>query len=393
MKILIESDPESMPGVLDEAWRRPATFALLPARTPVSENWVRERLQLLPPSMAENHFALLSSGSTGKPVLVVGSRARAEQLVRILHHHQSSEPVESTPLILPLSYCYAFVNQWLWARVFDRKLLVTNGIQYPGTLERTLRSANEAMLCLVGAQVPLLLRHFDGADFPSVIRLHFAGGPFPGRHLKSLRGLFPKASIFNNYGCIEAMPRISVTQVGQHHDPVNIGHPLPGIELETGADGELMFRSSYGAVAFCDDDGVRTVSADELVPTGDRARRMDDGSWRLDGRVSETFKRFGEKISLSIVLETVHEAWSKSAACYREPDPSGEPGYVLVLEAEPMHEDVNRLLASLQARHPRTHWPLRIESVPKLPLSRNGKVDVNRLARSTKRTVHWSLSQ
>jgi len=389
MRILVESDPESTPGRLDEAWDHPATFALLPAKTPVSEEWVRTGLEQLPASLRVNHFALLSSGSTGRPTLVVGSCHRAEELVRVLHHHQRSDPVKETPLLLPLSYCYAFVNQWLWARVHDRRLVAAGGFHYPGVVERTLSNAEDAMLCLVGAQVPLLIRSFKSTTFPAVIRLHFAGGPFPGQHLDAIRTLFPTAVIFNNYGCVEAMPRLTVRPVEDALDPTDIGQPLPGIEFETAAEGALKFRSPYGAVAFWDDAGLRVIDDNEFIPTGDRGFQAEDGSWRLQGRNNEVFKRFGEKIALPALLDSVNAVWRGSAAFYRETDDFGEPAHVLVLAPTPKDEEIAALLQAFGKSHPRTHWPLRIESLRTLPLTANGKVDVAALARSTGGTVEW----
>ncbi len=389
MRILVESNPEAMPGILDEAWQHPSTFAVLPAKTPVSEDWVRNALNQLPPPLCENHFALLSSGSTGRPSLVVGSRARAEQLVRILHLHQQSEPVKETLLLLPLSYCYAFVNQWLWTRVHRRRLVVAGGLHYPGVLEKTLRNAEDAMLCLVGAQVPLLIRNFADTAFPAVIRLHFAGGPFPGQHLDAIRKMFPNAMIFNNYGCVEAMPRLSIRPVETALDPTDIGQPLTGIEFETGAAGELLFNSPYGAVAFHDGDGVQIIGGDEFIPTGDLGFQVEDGSWRLQGRSNEVFKRFGEKVALPVLLDSVRAVWNGSAAFYRETDEFGEPAHVLVVAPTPTTEDIATVLQAFRESYPRTHWPLRIESLQTLPKTANGKIDVARLAQSSDLELHW----
>ncbi len=390
MRIIVETEPEAMPRMLDEAWSDPPTFALLPARTPVSTAWVQNGLDQLPSSLQKDHFALLSSGSTGHPTLVVGSRARAERLTRTLHIHQQSEPVQSTPLSLPLSYSYAFVNQWLWATVHDRRLVGDGGFQYPGTLEKTLRGAENAMLCLVGAQASLLVRFFEGMSFPGVIRLHFAGGPFPGHRLDALRRLFPNAIIFNNYGCVEAMPRLTIRVIETSHDPTDIGRPIEGVELTTDSEGNLLFRSPFGAVAFYDENGIRLVDDHQFTATGDRGEQADDGSWRLAGRNNEVFKRFGEKIALPSLLKTVFGVWSGSAAFYRETDGFGEAAHVLVLAPTPADGDLRDVLQAFRKNHPRTHWPLRVESVESLPLKDNGKVDLEALAANRERCVHWS---
>ena len=61
-----------------------------------------------------------------------------------------------TVVALPLTYSFAFVNQWLWARQLGRRLVPTPGLAAPAELGRALDGCRDAMLCLVGAQVPLL---------------------------------------------------------------------------------------------------------------------------------------------------------------------------------------------------------------------------------------------
>ena len=66
------------------------------------------------------------------------------------------------------------------------------------------------MICLIGAQVPLLIEYYAGHVFSGVIRVHFAGGRFPAERLGDLHQIFPNAQIFNNYGCAEALPRLTL---------------------------------------------------------------------------------------------------------------------------------------------------------------------------------------
>ena len=61
--------------------------------------------------------------------------------------------------------------------------------------------------------------------------INFAGGRFPYQELQSIQQIFPNAEIFNNYGCTEAVPRLTVTSstnMSAHND---IGRPLEGVEL------------------------------------------------------------------------------------------------------------------------------------------------------------------
>ena len=172
-------------------------------------------------------------------------------------------------------------------------------------------------------------------------------------------------------------------------DTKHVGWPLPGIEFTTSQDGELLFRSPYGAIAQFDASGFQAIDPEGWVPTGDLGRQTDDGHIELMARFSEVFKRNGEKISIPIVLDSVGSAWSGNVSAYREVDGAGEEGYVLVVAPHPNSDDVRSILSILRHQYPRSHWPLRLESLGELPLLPNGKVDVQKLAESSSRPQHW----
>jgi acyl-CoA synthetase (AMP-forming)/AMP-acid ligase II len=388
LTILLE-EPACGVDALERHWNQAATFAYLPAKSPVSREWVREALDALPEPYRQDHFCLLTSGSTGNPKLVVGRKDRAGRLAGVLHQVQESEPVAETLVTLPLSYCYAFVNQWLWARVAGRRLVQTPGLSQPDVLLAKLRNARDAMLCLTGPQVALFRHLFGDEQFSGVLRVHFAGGRFPQENIPHLRAMFPNARIFNNYGCAEAMPRLTVRPAEQSDAAADIGCPLRGVQLKTGPAGELLFLSEYRGVAQVNARGFRAVPDEEWVASGDLARQGADGHWQLLGRAGDVFKRYGEKISLPQILGTVSEHWRGQANHYRERDSGGEEGYVLVLNPAPTGEALRTLLQAFRASHPRTHWPLRIESVEALPLLPNGKVDVLALKDQSNKSLHW----
>lgn len=387
---LAESEANADPARLRAAWERPETFAFTPDKAGLDAGWLDNALQQIPAAYSEGHFVLLTSGSTGRPKLIIGQRARAERLTETLHTLQESDPVRETILALPLTYSYAFVNQWLWATHHGRRLVPTHGFGQADALLAALEAADGAMICLVGAQVPLLTRHFEGKSFPGIVRVHFAGGRFPQERLGTVRAFFPEAQVFNNYGCAEAMPRLTLRRAEDGTEAADIGRPLPGVELRTAeTTGDLLFRSPFGAVGVVDDQGFSAIGPETWVRTGDLGERTERGAWRLLGRAGEVFKRHGEKISLPNLLATVHRHWSGQAAFYREPDATGEEGHVLVVAPHCAPEQVRAILQGFRENHPRAHWPLRVESLVTLPLLPNGKVDARAAAGQPDRVVHW----
>lgn len=389
MRIIREQSVQEDVEHLREAWAQPETFVYIPRKSELSLEDIQAMLATLPEAMHTEHFILLTSGSTGQPKFVVGLRQRSEALARILHKEQDSESIQETVLALPLTYCYAFVNQWLWADVHQRTIRVTEGFARPEAFRSTLHAARDAMLCLVGVQVPLLERYFAQDVFPGITRLHFAGGRFPQEKLDDVHRLFPNAEIYNNYGCAEAMPRLSIRRGNEANEAGNIGFPLEGIAFRTDESGALLFQSPYGAVAFIDQDGFHAISPEDWVATGDIAEANEDGTWSLLGRANEVFKRHGEKISLSRILKTINAHWHGQAAFFREPDKYGEEGHVLVLAPEADDAQVRTLLRALRTSHPRAHWPLRVESTSAIPMLQNGKVNTLALPDMEGKQIHW----
>jgi acyl-CoA synthetase (AMP-forming)/AMP-acid ligase II len=389
MKLLFESDVRAEPGRLDEAWSNPQPFVFLPDKSALTAENVLARCAGIPDAYRQDHFILLTSGSTGAPKLVIGQRARAEALARKLHELQDGEPVQSTICLLPLSYCYAFVNQWLWSRVAQRNLVVVDGLARPDDLCKVLESTSASMICLVGAQVALLLQHFRNRVFPEVLRLHFAGGRFPQEQLDEIHKHFPNAVIYNNYGCAEAMPRLTLRKEQDGVEATDIGKPLPGVELRLDEERGLCFQSTYSAVAFVDEAGFTAVDDTSWIATGDLAEELESGHWRILGRQGEVFKRFGEKISLISLLKSINDVWPHAAAFYKDRDSTGEEAHVLMLAPHPEKLQLREVLSRLRRDFPRTHWPLRVESVAELPLLPNGKTDGPALAQMSDKQEQW----
>jgi len=388
--VMQESEIRSNFRVLDTRWRSAETFAILPSNLPVTEEWLDDALHHLPQEFYTKHFLLLTSGSTGQPKLVVANRERAELLAEVIHRLQDGEATRETICCLPLSYSYSFVNQWLWSRILERRLILTDGFMRPGELKVALDAACDAMICMVGAQVPLLRSFFGDRTFPGIIRLHFAGGRFPQEQLDPLRQIFPNAKIFNNYGCAEAMPRLTIRRAEDADVAANIGRPVSGVELKTGEEDQLLFRSPFRAVGFIENSGFRAIADDEWVETGDLGRAADNGMWTLLGRKSEVFKRFGEKISLPAIEAVVQRVWHGELALYRETDSMGENGHIMVVAPHPEKRQLKAIMMELRRDFSRPHWPLRVESLERLPRLPNDKVDALALKERKDVIVHWS---
>jgi long-subunit acyl-CoA synthetase (AMP-forming) len=381
---------DSEPEALENAWAQKATFAYASKRSGVSADWIKTQLAQLPKAYHEDRFVLLTSGSTGEPKLIIGHKKRSEKLAQVLHEAQESEPVKETLVLLPLTYTFAFVNQWIWAKVFHRAITITEGLSNPKALAESLEKSSNSMVCMVGAQIPMFRQYFQSHRFDQVIRLHFAGGPFPQNDLEFINRLFPNARIFNNYGCAEAMPRLTLRKAENAQEAHNVGKALPGVQLRISDDGNVEFQSPYRAEGQIANGAFEAFAEDQWLASGDKGELDNEGHLRLHGRANQVFKRYGEKISLPQLLRTVKEVWDGQAVFYKEEDAKGEQGHILLLSPTPEKSLITSILRGFRASYPRTHWPLRIESTPSIPLLNNGKEDLRAAAELENTTTHWA---
>ena len=375
-------------SLLDESWRSRTTFVYLPEKTSVTSDWLERSVALLPADLQQDHFALLTSGSTGEPKLVIGSRARAETLTRILHEAQHSEPVEETILALPLSYSYAFINQWLWSRTFARPLVTTDGFRKPDRLLASLRAARNAMLCLVGSQLPLFDALAGDAVFDGIIRLHFAGGRFPQEQLPrpaiplSQRAHLQQLRLRRGSAAIDG-----ATRGGERLCTSMWADPSQAFPCNRTPTAHFAFAVRMAPWR----SSSRVVSKDRSGRLGGDGRSRPRGRrWPVDPR--RAFRR------------RVQTAWREGfrrgdrhrrqppsrgiAATYREADRLGEAGLVLVLSPTPDVAELNGILRALRESFSRPHWPLRIEALETMPLLPNGKPDTAAASRA-ERAVLW----
>lgn len=127
----------------------------------------------------------------------------------------------------------------------------------------------------------------------------------------------------------------------------------------------------------------------DWIETGDMGEQLPDGSWRVNGRSNEVFKRFGEKVSIAQVVGELRFGWDGSIVGYACDDANGEPGWVLVASPEPDKAQVRALLLALRERYTRAHWPIRVESMESIPRLPNGKVDLVGVRLDENKKLHW----
>ncbi|MGW3816958.1 non-ribosomal peptide synthetase [Streptomyces sp. NPDC005046] len=257
--------------------------------------------------------------------------------------------------------------------------------------------------------VPSMLREFvaaaDGAeagtgsgDHPGV-RLFFSGGEKLSAELAGqVLDRYPAARLFNQYGPTEAV--IDVT-AGQVERPVPaavpIGLPVPGTELlvldadgrlqPAGVPGELFIGGVQLARGYL---GAPALTAERFVPhpfapgerlyaTGDRVRRLADGSLEFLGRGDTQVKIRGHRVETGEVESALRRHPAVTDALVRvRADDTGQPqliGYVTTGPGEVSEGFDAELRMLLGELLPEAMVPAHLSVLAEWPLNANDKVD------------------
>lgn len=323
-------------------------------------------------------LCLMTSGSTGKPKLVAATDSSLIAGIAAIHGAQRLDPIRSTGVILPLAYSFAFVNQLLWAICRERRLVLLPGLLDPASTFALIAEERVEMICMVAVQIQALRKLDFGAKTAgdSVKILNFAGAPFPISHYDLIRSLFPAARIYNNYGCTEAMPRLTVCEMASADAPVTrVGKPIEGVTLRINGDpagGPIEFAGASSSLGLLRADG-RVEPHPDWIASGDLGRIDANGDLHVLGRHDQVIKLAGERISLMEIEQSLQAEPLLDCVAWADATTS-EPRLLAVVAAPraPRGPDLTRLL---RERLPRSMWPAELYWVREMPLLPNGKID------------------
>lgn len=331
------------------------------------------------PAVADERLflVLLTTGSTGTPKLVGAEEGALMAGITAIHHAQNLSSVASTGVLLPFAYSFALVNQLLWAVLFERQVVVLPGLLNPAATIDSLRRRQVAMICLVAYQIQMLAAlGFDakhGVDTIEVV--NFAGAPFPTASYNRIRDLFPSARIYNNYGCAEALPRLTVCPVlGPNHPATLVGEPIDTVTLRIGGEdpiGPVEFQGTSVSLGFVRPDGGIEPHA-TWIPSGDLGRVVD-GRLHVLGRHDQIVKVGGERFSLIEIEQALLAAGFTNAMAWQDTGASERGIVAIVSGGRPLAD--GELVRHLRNRLPQAIWPRRIYRRDDWPVLPNGKTD------------------
>ncbi|MBB2486778.1 AMP-binding protein [Mitsuaria sp. WAJ17] len=299
--------PGDMPARQVEALQalyRPQWVAGLDPANPLPIEQPKAPPVALHPSLA---LLLSTSGSTGSPRLVRLSREALQANAASIARYLALGPEERAILSLPMHYSYGLsvLNSHLLAGA--SVVLGGPGIISPDFVPLMRR---HAVTSLAGVPYMYQMLHRTGffqKALPALRTLTQAGGKLDERlaRLVSEHAQAAGRRFFVMYGQTEACARISYVPPEQLAAKMgSIGVAIPDGRLRLDPDTrELVYEGPNVMLGYAEtrDDLALGDVMRGVLPTGDLARRDEDGYFFLEGRIKRFIKVYGNRIGLDEV--------------------------------------------------------------------------------------------
>ncbi|MEJ2541333.1 MAG: non-ribosomal peptide synthetase, partial [Gemmatimonadota bacterium] len=358
-----------------------------------------ERVEDGPPG-ASPAFVMSSSGTTGRPKLIVRS------------HRSFFHRLEWTWRTLPFRDgevgCQKAHQTTTHAvyELFEPLLRGIPSLIVPDATVRDLeafwsevRSAGVTRLLLVPSMLRATLE--EAAFTPPPIRALILMGEAvpPGLARSAVEAFPPSTPLYSIYGSTEASSLLAVDlrRAAREESGLPLGEPLSA-DITTqvlGTDGRPVARGETGRLhirgpALFDEylgdeeltaSVVRRVDGERWFDTRDDVRIHPDGSLRFVGRTDHTVKIRGFRVDLDEVERHLRGLPGVSdAVAVAAPAPAGGGALVLHTYVTPSDPDPEELLRQLRDVLPEHAVPSLLRAVDEFPRTSSGKVDRRRLA-------------
>ena len=344
-------------------------------------------------------YVMYTSGSTGTPRGVAVAQRGVIRLVRENGYARFATD-ERMLQVAPVSFDAS--NLEIWGALLNGGCVVQVATAIPGLAEigRTIMADGVTSLWLTAGLFSQMVDHAL-ESFAGVSHVLAGGDVLSVAHVRRFRAAHPSCRLINGYGPTEGTTFSCTYEIGDDAalDPsVPIGRPIANTQVYVlddrlrpvpiGVAGELCIAGAGLARGYLNQpelNATRFVAnpfahGQALYRTGDLVRWRADGNLQFLGRLDRQVKLRGFRIEpgeIEAALQA-HGAVRQAAVVLRP-----EAGLVAYCVADPLvaAPDAAALRAFLRDRLPGYMIPAAIAFLPALPLTAQGKIDLDALPR------------
>lgn len=340
-----------------------------------------------------------TSGSTGVPKGVMLTHRNMlsaswsiSQYLQITH----SDIIISA---LPLSFDYG-LYQMILAFQQGATLILEKDFTWPMQFIKRIAEEKATLLPGVPTLFSILANHVSklSYDLSSIRCVTNTGAALLSRHIRLIQTLFPSAAIFSMYGLTECKRCTYLPPEDIHKKSDSVGIAIPNTELwiineiqEKLAPyqiGQLVIRGSTVMQGYWNKpiESARVLKngflpGEKVLYTGDYGYMDEEGYFYFCGRMDETIKRYGEKVSLKEIETTLYLLpFVNEVAVIDVPDETVGTGLIAFIgTADADHSRKNEIIQFCKDTLVRSHWPQDVFLMTELPKNINGKIDKQKL--------------
>jgi acyl-CoA synthetase (AMP-forming)/AMP-acid ligase II len=349
------------------------------APVPGQAEWHRRLADDAPALHPDLALLLSTSGSTGSPKLVRLSRTAVASNAAAIVATLAIDPGQRSVLNLPFSYSYGLsvLNSHLAAGA--SVLLTRQGLTGDGFWRRLAAERVSSMPGVPMVYEMLRRLGFETVAPPSLTTLTQAGGKLAPPLVEHFHAATAARNgrFFVMYGATEAAPRMAVLPPALLPEKLgSAGMALPGGRFEIDEpDGEIVYRGPNVMMGYAEaaEDLALGDRLGGRLATGDLGRLDADGVLWITGRSKRIAKVNGLRFNLDEVEALAAARFAPAAAIA-----DGERLTLLVEAGDAQATEIRRAMATALALPPAS---LLIRCIARLPLSENGKIDLDAVRR------------
>lgn len=343
-------------------------------------------------------YVIYTSGSTGQPKgVMVSHQAIVNRLLwmqDVFALTPDDRVLQKTPLGFDVSVWEVF---WPLLCGAVTVLARPGGHQDAEYLARTIDRHSVTTAHFVPSMLQLFLDEPTAAQLPSLRRVACSGEALPLSLVQRFQSLLPRTELHNLYGPTEAAVDVTWWDCARSAPDavLPIGDAVANtqayvldrrlIQVPRTVPGELYLGGLQLAHGYLSRPGLtasRFVAhplagpGGRLYRTGDKVRRLSDGSLEFLGRFDFQVKVHGYRIELGEIEQLLdqHPAVREAVVVVREKDGAKHlAAYVTGCAGAEM--DARSLREYLQGHLPRHMLPATFTVLPAMPVSWNGKLD------------------
>lgn len=354
---------------------------------------------LLEPAVSCRDYAILTSGTTGEPKVILQSIENLRAHIANYAGYVGVRPGDRVLQLASAGWDAGLMD--IFACLFHGGVLCSINPRAHDVGE-VRRFIAEHTIDILHMTVPYyrLVHANPDVVYPAPIRLVLGGELIYARDLERFEQVAPVGStLFNAYGpteCTTALYGMHRPGMARSAHTWPLAHRIAGIDVELNRDGELVRDTNVtGELVICSAllarrfdptsrvafDLDTTVLADgkRCYATGDLAHYDEDGRVVITGRKDSVIKVSGQKVSLHEVETVVRGVAGVADACVVARQDEGEVAVIAAIVPTDETVQMVALRRALAERLPGHKLPKQLLLLPALPLNKNNKIDRARI--------------